>query len=714
MAQPPIPYQFVNIKKKADGNPASVTDTPVFHDGKPIGEDTCSGEIRCTLEALTPLLVGNDQYEAKEVEGSRAINDMIALPQSWGINVPVAKDKKVLEPLRLKDGRVVLPGTGIKGMLRQSLGALLSAPMERVEEKSYSYRPNLAFGGGNPKREPRPAVVIGHANGTLQIKVLPGAQDAVFIRNNAINALGRPNPGNTLTGTYPDVEIKGQRLFRKNGHTEYLNHHYFSYAGGIDGSGELARAFNNGFVYSHVLVSDANWNAATVYSISADVLQHYEESQKQLSDKKEGHLRNEHPLTKKLGQAGVNQVIADIGNSTDTIYESNQLIYVEIEHASPRDKGRIVSLGHHFRYRWRYADTIKTFWTVNGQKVRAIVQPLPDERPASGGSPHEKPDRLSGARLLLGYVVEEADENKDSLGTSGIGTGDFTRLAGRLSVNMAVETLPAGQPQEQAIDYDFNTSTRFLENGRPIPLKILGSPRPSAVENYITQNAIGTRRDKGTLITYGDTIDDVKGELRGRKFYLHQPDAATDPTCYRDGDAETIQSDQSIIARFISSPGARFKFAIRFRDLRLWELGVILMLLQPDKLLSSAQTRATKNTQRPVGNLVNMRQAAGNRLFAHKLGHGRPLGLGSVSIAVDDVQFWKDHSTLVEDQSLLAGAETAFNEVEGIDEFILIQWLQIHRYYGRTRCEYPNNNGNIYEWHTEQRRNHAQGRRQFR
>ena len=51
-----LPYGFVPI----DCN-LSVTDTPVWHDGSS-GSELLSGEIRCTLEALTPLLPGNIRY----------------------------------------------------------------------------------------------------------------------------------------------------------------------------------------------------------------------------------------------------------------------------------------------------------------------------------------------------------------------------------------------------------------------------------------------------------------------------------------------------------------------------------------------------------------------------------------------------------------------------------------------------------------------------
>ena len=131
------PYHFVPIPV-SDDKVQSVTDSPVFHDGvNPNKETLFSGELRCPLTALTPLLVGNDQYPKQE----NCDGDI----EAWLKKNDSEKDKQVLEALRLPDGRVLIAGSSLKGMLRQSLGALLAAPMERVGERTYSYRPNMIF-----------------------------------------------------------------------------------------------------------------------------------------------------------------------------------------------------------------------------------------------------------------------------------------------------------------------------------------------------------------------------------------------------------------------------------------------------------------------------------------------------------------------------------------------------------------------------------------
>jgi CRISPR-associated protein (TIGR03986 family) len=490
-----------------------------------------------------------------------------------------------------------------------------------------------------------------------------------------------------------------------------LDHVYFQYAGGIDGSGKLAQAFNGSRVYHHVMVKREHWERARDYVVPTEVLEHYKCTQVHLRDTQEGHLRNEHPLTKNLKEAGIKAVVHDIDWHTGVIQQPNYLIYVELEHDQPGDRGHIVSLGHHFRYRWRYADTVRTHWTGGTEfPTRAILRPLPQERPASDATgKHQPPQQLSGARLFFGYVVDE-----ETPGTARIGKGDYTRLAGRLAFNMALEVLPEYQ--------DPTNESRFVNSRQAcvVPLKILAAPRPSAVEHYLTQARRNERQDGGTLITYGDLFTDSalagepRGELKGRKFYLHQPDAASDATCYQQLDDETVKGNQVALARFISKPGAQFRFTLRFQNLRLWELGAVLLALEPEPLLDEALRLASPGGRRRLENIKNAAGTPAQPLFAHKLGHGRPLGLGSVRIQVDELHYWTSMLELVKDD-LRTQAQAAFLEkFRQIPEDVRLLWLQMHQYRGRSRAAYPTKDGTIYHYHTEKRRDHAKKRRCWR
>jgi hypothetical protein len=122
-------------------------------------------------------------------------------------------------------------------------------------------------------------------------------------------------------------------------------------------------------------------------------------------------------------------------------------------------------------------------------------------------------------------------------------------------------------------------------------------------------------------------------------------------------------------------------------------------------------------------------------LLALKLGHGRPLGLGSVQMVVDVVRRLRfdeqaypsteDHATedavrAVREDAVRALAKHLLDSlgsarVRTWAERVLLPWLQVHRYAGRKRFDYPRGktgkSGLIYDFHTEQRRQHARGRK---
>ena len=76
------PYNFVSVDVEK-----AVTDTPVWHGRQEAGTEYFSGELCCTLQVLTPLLVGNQQVDAED-------------------------GNKCIQPL-IFNGRVVIPGSSI-------------------------------------------------------------------------------------------------------------------------------------------------------------------------------------------------------------------------------------------------------------------------------------------------------------------------------------------------------------------------------------------------------------------------------------------------------------------------------------------------------------------------------------------------------------------------------------------------------------------------
>lgn len=812
------PYGFVPVVPRV-----AVTARPVFHHGaNPDQAELLSGEIRLTIRTLTPLLIGHDRYQAKQAKGSvPASQGLVHLPAQWEIPFPVDGDKSIIEPLRL-DGRVLIPGSALTGMLRHSLGALLSAPMERVTERTYSYRPNIAH--VDPKYDPvlyasRPAIVCA-TDPVLKVLVLPEARSAVFLKGGKVGPnnrddhwvwrqIGSPSAGDPVNGSCPEVKLDNRNHLIPDapGGVQTLSHFYFAYRGGMDGSGDLARLFNpRSKTYHHALVRADHHAMGVSRDVHPAILQRYLDTQCHLIDTTSGHLSPRHPLATKEGATRIDRVIAGIKASKKL--KVGQLIYVEVEiHPTTQEPMRVTSLGHNHHYRVRYTDSVREVWNGAGYEPRSVLAPLECEKelappPDPAQRVHAPPAALSAARLLFGYASSDA---KDS-GTTDIGKGDFRRLAGRLAFNMAVEQVD--DPQDL---------TRFLDGGRPIPLRVLGQPRPSAVEFYLDQS--GTTG--GLLRTYGDLPDQWGAAPNGRKDYPHQPDAAVDPSIYRlDGDLdaldgcpekdgflqslrghtrapqnaeqlpsraialtllehdakwikrwekelsreamneqnitrnrrvatailhskpigtfiraiEHLQGNQAALARYVLKPGAIFRCTLRFRDLRPWELGAVLLALEPRRIASVQQQRLPSTDAMEVicAQARSELESPGAEapLFGQKLGGARPLGLGSASFAIDQLSIWDGEKMMPNGehapgpgQGVVAVAferlgkrlEPMGNDPRGAK--VLESWLRMHRYRGQPRRDYPREQDQssgryeIYVSHTNCRRAHAKQRR---
>lgn len=131
--------------------------------------------------------------------------------------------------------------------------------------------------------------------------------------------------------------------------------------------------------------------------------------------------------------------------------------------------------------------------------------------------------------------------------------------------------------------------TEFMEN---VTLKELSGPKISAVEFYSTTPNMHERW----------TYDTPGTELNGRKFYFHH-----DNNDFRD-DKPT---KRNLTAELVGK-GAEFSFDIYFERITDSELHKLIWVLA-----------------------IGENDTEGKQM--HKLGHGKPIGLGSVKITVDSV-----------------------------------------------------------------------------
>lgn len=149
---------------------------------------------------------------------------------------------------------------------------------------------------------------------------------------------------------------------------------------------------------------------------------------------------------------------------------------------------------------------------------------------------------------------------------------------------------------------------RFIEaaNGvwlRPEPIipHTLGSPKPTTFQHYLVQDQrAGHDPDlKDTLAHYG--ADPNETQIRGHKLYWHKggnPDI--------EATAKERQHDKQLTSIMPLRAGVSFSFKIRFENLRTEELGALWWALALP--------------------------GESGKTYRHKLGMGKPLGMGAVAI----------------------------------------------------------------------------------
>jgi CRISPR-associated protein (TIGR03986 family) len=718
------PFHFVPVLPER-----AVTDTPVYHGRLDLAEKW-TGEVRCTLTALTPLLAANDQYELKDAEEEvrRGFEGLLRQRLKSTATPEYDPDKKILVPLFLpgedgKPGPVLLGGAALKGMVRQSMAALLSAPMERVQERHFSYRPNVDLKKGESVRLRTKAGLVTAVlpDGGLKVRVLDFNDITPIREEDVLGVIGCDDSAwreqverlrSSRSVREFDDRVQGLVRRVRTGRDRHDNRAVLPYRYGLDGCGVFNEAFNRRHPeerrepYFHVGVRTQGRGEIT---IPAPVVEWWRETVRHLMSDEAGHL---------LRHPDLQDLEAEAGRALSCLLEDGwrpgDVLYFEQE----GERGRVVSMGHHFRYRWRYRGTVRTTM-IREQRagavppwgpeaLRAILCPRPVEMVADSEG---RPERLSGARLLFGYVgtrdgaYQDREPTTGGLGLRDDGNGrrtrsDFSQMAGRIAFNAAVEQ-DSGDLLEK----------RFLNaaQGLLVPLRPLGSPKPSAVEHYLDQSAVGSRPDNGILCTFGDDeADATAGDLLGRKFYLHQPMAAlsgerslyellADGKRPRFKDEEMLGSKQAGVGHCVSKPGRAFRFRVRFVNLREWELGALLFTLSPAEADLEAMATAWGADGQALREWLKKKAGSSSPsrpLLAHKLGHGRPLGLGSVGVQSDALLRLTDEGGLdvrerTRERARLVGAFAVWLMEQlgaGLGEWVrgvLLRWLAVHQFAGR-------------------------------
>jgi len=641
-----------------------------------------------------------------------------------------------LEEAGWSERRAIIPGTSIKGSIRQAISAFMNAPMERVTERLFSYRPNVA--ASNVDKAPLnyfPAVVDRiYDDGAIRVTVIDGPNKVKFVESpragdlhNEANLKLHEDILNTLVPgeLLPPASMQHYRidnnrfLFDLNSPLNNRGgYRVLKYATGIDGNAVLAELAKDNDEegeeprFKHhfrALVLDADIDTKrNGLTIETDVVGQYQRTLAMLADQYQGHLSRIPGRDKIKNLDEIAKAVERNGP------RPNQLIYVEARMSPQGTPLEIVSFGTHFRYRWAYADSVREVLIdpdTGAMDTRVELRPASGERIASRNDNFQH-GKLTGARLLFGYTADRAS------GSIGIGDGSFARFAGRIAINHAIELVEPGKegPESRFLYLRGLTGdARFL-----LPLRILGAPKPSAVEHYVQQDGVGEIH--GATVTYGDLTGygPKGGKLNGRKFYRHQPiGVPLGPLAGNESflaeNHDICIGDQAGLARLVSRPGTRYRFTVRFRDLRQWELGALLLAMQPDLIAGLPADTLEPKLCSVIDEARNMRQDDRQPLFALKMGYARPLGFGSVALSVASARLFADAGQLTE-QTAVADwqhkAVLAFTAAMQDRHLGLIEWLQAIQIAGCTLADYPRaNDGKVYTHHTNIRKKHAEERR---
>lgn len=186
---------------------------------------------------------------------------------------------------------------------------------------------------------------------------------------------------------------------------------------------------------------------------------------------------------------------------------------------------------------------------------------------------HFEPDL---AEAMFGWVEEREPRGKVSQNLKG-------QMSGRVSFTDA-DCVPA--------------QTEIWYSPTPIAPSTLGGPKITTFQHYLVQDK-GEKHDPDFRQTLAHYNHKGETEIRGYKYYWHKGNIRISVASESDSESQ--------LTRIIPiKAGVRFKFRVHFENLRDFELGS----------LAWALTLPTDD----------------NKTYRHKLGMGKPLGMGSVKL----------------------------------------------------------------------------------
>ena len=283
----------------------------------------------------------------------------------------------------------------------------------------------------------------------------------------------------------------------------------------------------------------------------------------------------------------------------------------------------VVAISPNFRLKWPFLDSVLYTDRYSSKAYASLRDQVGYmEGEALKGETKKRETRLTPRQKLFGYVFDRdmarrpEEEYLDS-------------YAGRVHFNFAV-----CKPKREHIANDQKK------------LKILGSPQASSYEFYCKPLERDGARSIGDwgLPTVGRKRE--RSRLAGRKHYLHDPQAAIEPSQYvDDGSSQNRERKESKDNQFsvplsflkpdIEADGPeeafpQFRFTVRFDRLERYELGMLYFVLNLSGGSDLSRIHACLRAKRSLEKLAD------SEILALKMGYARPLGFGSVLSTVEE------------------------------------------------------------------------------
>ncbi|MEG4347685.1 TIGR03986 family CRISPR-associated RAMP protein [Microcoleus sp. A003_D6] len=578
------PYNFVELPHKVV--PAQVECNGKLRDNDRYYSDRHTGKITCTLKTASPLYIRCGLSPVDFATFGDTPNEELISDQRKN------KAKFFQHPANLHP---VLPGSSLRGMLRNLVEIISFSKIERVSDQQKLFFRAVAADKDDPLSNPYKERLKNVKAGHLEFEK---KQNKWFLR-----------PAQKINGQL-FIEVKEEDiqdtlpsliLMKKTSYIpQYIQISFEVTATSINVSEDLTQHSQQGWIVTsgnmlenmlekttemkreellrkkegrkyHYIIGEADRSARRV-EISPDAIRNYRDALTNFQKGKEKPFHNnpKNRFDEKMG----------------LLQEGLPIFYCESHNEQP-----VVTLfGQSPNFRIPYSPS-------NDGQAASAVNFIPKEVGQS--------DLIDLADAIFGFVRGKKDKTEREATENSKDRREQSR-AGRIFVSDA-QYKPDENAQDKANDDIWLTDDTITP-------QILASPKPTTFQHYLVQPE-DTQAVKSKLKHYDKPI--TKTVIRGHKLYWHKGNVSQE-RIQAEGTESEIEEKRSQYTEIKPiKADVSFEFKIQFENLSDVELGALLWIL----------TLAGDDTDK-----LKMISLDGKEKYRLSLGMGKPLGMGAVTI----------------------------------------------------------------------------------